>query len=233
MAELKTGKPYIWVTWITGLLAGDKHCQWSAWFAAHYDYKAHEREDRFDLEKWKIEHNAMVRARVQVLEAAGWTCFIEGQNAFKIIGKTGTTWSGKMDIVAIKRAHAGEVDGPDWLVKIIDCKSGRPRDADTWQLFSYRFAFKLAEMAHRYGMATGDHLEIGLEVEYQTQSRVIPPHAYNQAIEAHIIQQIQLTAGKDEPRRVPSYEECRFCDISAKDCPVRQEPAPETTTEAF
>jgi len=27
---------YIWVTWITGLLAADKQCEWSAWFRAHF-----------------------------------------------------------------------------------------------------------------------------------------------------------------------------------------------------
>lgn len=232
MADLKTGKPYIWVTWITGLLAGDKHCQWAAWFASRYNYKAHERDDAFDMELWKLEHNAMVQDRVRLLEAAGWTCYIEGQNAFKLVGKA-ATYSGKMDIVAVKRAHAGEVDGPDWFIKIIDCKSGKPRDADTWQVFSYEFAFRLADMGHRYGLSTADRCEFQLEVEYKTQSRVIPAHAYNQAIAEHIIKQIQLTGGKDEPRRVPSYEECRFCDIGPKDCPVRKEPAPETTTEAF
>lgn len=27
---------YIWVTWITGLLAADKQCEWSAWFRTHF-----------------------------------------------------------------------------------------------------------------------------------------------------------------------------------------------------
>ena len=30
--------PYIWVTWLTKLLAGEAQCDWASWFKAHNKY---------------------------------------------------------------------------------------------------------------------------------------------------------------------------------------------------
>jgi hypothetical protein len=29
-------EPYVWVSWITKILAGESSCVWSAWLRAHY-----------------------------------------------------------------------------------------------------------------------------------------------------------------------------------------------------
>src|SRR5206468_35641 len=31
--------PFIWVTWISSLLSGDNHCEWAAWFRAHFEHE--------------------------------------------------------------------------------------------------------------------------------------------------------------------------------------------------
>lgn len=28
--------PYVWVTWLTKILAGEQSCEWASWFKAHY-----------------------------------------------------------------------------------------------------------------------------------------------------------------------------------------------------
>ena len=63
---------YIWVTWITGLLAADKHCEWAAWFRAHFQGFAKVPSD-FDLAAWKAAHGEMVRARATELRGEGYT----------------------------------------------------------------------------------------------------------------------------------------------------------------
>jgi len=30
--------PYIWVTWLTKLMAGEAQCEWASWFKAHHKY---------------------------------------------------------------------------------------------------------------------------------------------------------------------------------------------------
>lgn len=35
MANLRD-KPFIYVTWLSGLLFGSKQCKWAVWYRAHY-----------------------------------------------------------------------------------------------------------------------------------------------------------------------------------------------------
>jgi hypothetical protein len=73
--------PYIWVTWITRLMAGEAHCEWAAWFRAHHTYG--KLPSAFDVTKWTAEHTALVRERAVALRADGYSVFVEEQNAFK------------------------------------------------------------------------------------------------------------------------------------------------------
>jgi hypothetical protein len=62
----RNGLPYIWVTWLTKLLAGEDQCQYAPWFKAHFKF---DKVDRgFDLAAWTAEHAAMVRARAIELQ---------------------------------------------------------------------------------------------------------------------------------------------------------------------
>ena len=38
MARKRDG-PYVWVSWITKLLAGEVNCEWAPWFKAHHTYQ--------------------------------------------------------------------------------------------------------------------------------------------------------------------------------------------------
>ena len=78
--------PYIWVTWLTKLLAGESQCEWSAWYRAH-----HKEYDKlpveFDIARWTVEHNELVNTRRDLLVDEGYEVYVEDDNAFKRIFK--------------------------------------------------------------------------------------------------------------------------------------------------
>ncbi len=131
MATRRTD-PYIWATWLTKLLSGESQCEWSAWFRAHHkDY------DRLptdlDVAAWTLEHGELVRARRDKLLAEGYEVFVEDDNAFRRVGKTGIIVSGKPDLVAFR----------DGQGVIEDCKTGRPRTSDSAQVLVYLLLFPI------------------------------------------------------------------------------------------
>lgn len=208
--------PYIWVTWITGLLAGDDLCQWAAWFKAHnqgYDKRA--RSDGALLVQWKAAHAEQVRDRAAQLQAEGWLVFLEQQNRLRLRGHVAEL-AGAADIVAVKMPAEGA--GPKAPVEalIVDVKSGKERDKDVWQVFVYmRFLPLVHDVLRHYQ----DRLVLHGEVRYPNGSVEFNGKSINEKSQARIKAVIQTVAGVDQPRRVPSESECLYCDIAQ--CPDR------------
>jgi hypothetical protein len=203
MATARRGS-YIYTTWITGLLAGDDHCRWAAWFRAHFQHEAVGRTDG-NLAKWKAEHGAMVDARVASLIADGWTVFLEAQNKFTLAGKAAVL-AGVPDIVAVR----------DQEGLVVDCKSGQPRDKDFWQVCIYLLVLPLVHPACK------DRRLVG-EIEYRDHALLIQPEEFTLAMREQITAQIRETGSSTPPGRVPSFRECQFCSIGKVDCPDRIE----------
>ncbi len=197
---------YIWVTWITGLLAADKHCEWAAWFRAHYQGYAKVPSD-FDLAAWKAAHGDMVRKRAEELRAAGYGVYVEDQNKFSLKGRAATL-GGVADLVAVR-----EGDG-----LVIDCKSGQRRDSDAFQVLTYMLALPLTHQACR-------GVRLGGEVQYRDSRLAIAPEKLTGELKGLILRTIESVGGEAPLPRVPSLSECRFCDITAADCPERIEEA--------
>lgn len=191
-------RAFIWVTWITGLLAGTDKCEFAPWYKAHYRF-AKLSKDGASLDDWKRQHDAMVTARVKALTAQGYAVAIEDQNAFKVKG-TASDLSGKPDIVAGK----GE------FVLVIDEKSGQERQSDMWQVRIYLWALPIVVKQFARSLLAG-------EVEYRGKSIAVTyPNA---EMVARIVSTLQLVGGELEPPRTPSVQECCFCDVAA--CPDR------------
>ena len=55
----------------------------------------------------------------------------------------------------------------------------------------------------------------------------IPAEAVDERFIQSLGALIRRIAADEPARRVPSRQECRFCDISAADCPVRAEDTSE------
>jgi hypothetical protein len=207
---------YVYTTWITGLLSAEDQCRWSAWFRSHFK---HEKVNQTtgSLAKWKAEHGAMVDARLGTLIADGWTVFVEDQNKFTLQGQVATL-AGKPDIVAARDVEA----------LIVDCKSGKPRDKDFWQVCVYLMVLPLTHPACK------DRRLIG-EVQYRDHSLLIQPEEFTLAMRERITEQIRETGGPTPPGRVPSFRECMFCDVSTADCPdrIERQPAHEVAHDLF
>jgi CRISPR/Cas system-associated exonuclease Cas4 (RecB family) len=210
MATEERRSPYIWPTWITGLLSGDKQCAWAAWFRSHHTYDKRPDDGAAKLTQWKAEHAEAVRTRAAALRAEGWDVSLEGQNKFTVHGKSATV-GGVADIVA---RRAGEA-------RVEDCKTGQRRESDAWQVILYLLLLPAADESLRGLALTG-------AVAYRDGLREVSM-ADAQAGKALAYRRIQDTAGDEVPARVPSPSECRFCDIAC--CPDRatgQDAAGET-----
>ena len=197
---------YIWVTWITGLLSADKHCEWAAWFRAHFQDYA-KVPSTFDLATWKAAHGGMVRDRAGQLKADGWTVYVEDQNKFSLAGKAATL-GGVADIVAVR-------DGEGL---VIDCKSGRQRDSDSFQVLTYM-------MVLPYTHAACKDVPLAGEVQYRDASVHIAPEQLTDEMRWLIRGVIERVGGTVPAVKVPSFSECRFCDLTAADCAERVDEA--------
>jgi hypothetical protein len=204
----RPGLPFVYVTWLTKLLAGDDACVWASWFRSHFKFDKVERG--FDLAAWKGMHTEMVTARRAELEADGWMVTVEDQNHFRLKGASALL-SGKPDLVATK--------GQDVLV--VDCKSGQPRDADFFQVLVYLFALPLVWAQHYPERFTAGPLRWCGEVAYRTHRRTIAAEECSRDQVARITTLVRTLGADTPPPRVPSARECGFCDVSKHDCPAR------------
>ena len=53
--------PFIWVSWLSKLMAGEKQCEWASWFRSHYIWE--KVPSGLDLAKWTADHAQLLRAR--------------------------------------------------------------------------------------------------------------------------------------------------------------------------
>lgn len=206
MATRRTGKPYIWVTWLAKLLGGDL-CVWSAWFKAHYRYDKFE-EQALDLAQWNREHTELMRERKLELEEAGYTVTTEAQNEFKIEGKV-AVFAGKPDLVASMKENGG-------FTYVIDGKTGQRRDSDWWQVLIYLFALPKSRKDLIVGTLEG-------EIQYRRGDVRVPVYPADLTPERYhrLITLIETIGSATPPEKVPSRGECQRCNIGSTDCPQR------------
>jgi hypothetical protein len=203
--------PFIWVTWLSKLMAGEKQCEWACWFRSHYQWD--KLPSGADLARWTADHAALLRARRLQLEADGFVVYAEEQNSFTLTGKTGIEVSGKPDIVAIRGSEA----------YVEDCKTGTPRHSDHLQVLVY-----MLSLPHVEGPCKGRRLEG--RIVYKNMVVDVPSSKIDNGLK-ELFRKTVLTIGGQEPaKRVPSWSECRFCDISKADCPERIEIRPGATS---
>lgn len=206
-------QPYIWVSWISKLMGGDNQCQWAAWFRAHY--KHDKLPSDFDTAKWTAGHNQLLRTRTKELKDEGFEVYIEDQNSFKIESSRGFTLSGKADIVAIK--------GDNGFVE--DCKTGSQKAADSMQVIIYMLSLPVAT-THCKG------LTLEGRVVYKDAIVEVPSSKVDDGLKSLFKETVRLVGDPDEPEKIPSWGECRWCDISKADCPMRVDVEPTAAADA-
>ena len=196
--------PYIWATWIARLLAGEAHCEWSAWFRANYQDWERPPSD-FDSARWMMDHTGLVNQARESREKLGYTVYTENQNSFRLRGKFATL-AGKPDLIAVK--------GNDAV--IIDAKTGKPSPHHAVQVLTYMYAVPRATPEYR-------DTEFRGHIIYPDGNVQIPVSGLDQQFVDRMSALIRRLADETPARRVPSAQECRWCDITAAECPERVE----------
>ncbi len=194
--------PYIWATWLPRLLTGENSCEWAIWFKAHYqDWP--KVPSAFDQAQWLLDHTALLNEQKAHWETSGYDVFVERQNSFQLRGQSATL-AGKPDLLVVNGDHA----------RIIDLKSGREQPWHTVQIKIYQWALHKALPQYRLARLAG-------EVVYPTHTVRVPRGALPAQFTRNVGSLISRLAADQPPDRIPSGQECLFCDITAADCPER------------
>ena len=204
MAVSRQDGPYIWVTWLTKLLVGENSCEWSAWFKAQHEGWSWEKQpSTFDSVAWQMEHSAQVTDSRRYWEDQGFVVFTEGQNSFVLRGRSAKL-AGKPDLI-VKKAGDGVV---------VDIKTGRPSPSHSVQVMIYMYAIP---------RSLGQHKGVSFDgkVVYADHEIDIPASAVDSKFISSVTELILRLASRQPAVRVPSTRECRFCDITARNCPDR------------
>lgn len=200
--KARRGKPYVWVTWLTKLLAGEYKCWFAAWYKAHFKYEKIEDPERESFfAKYTAIHDKIVENRVERMRDDGWLVRVEDEGEFRLEGKLGTL-AGKPDIVGIRDGIAVAIDG----------KSGKRRLSDHWQVLIYMLALPLTWLR--------GHTELHGEVQYRDGAEGV--RELGDPERAKISEAMKIVAGPDRPETSPSSFECGRCDIAS--CPDRHKP---------
>ena len=203
---------YAWVTWITKLLAGETQCLWSAWFKAHYQGHAKE-PSTFEKGAWQLDHTELMRKEAAKLRDDEFGVTLEGQNKFSLNGKLGTL-GGKPDIVAGK-------DGYGW---IIDAKTGEPKASDSVQVKIYMWAIPKALPRYKGFIFDG-------KIAYRSGHTTISSTEIDQKFIKQVGDLLKQVFGDEPLPKIPSFNECQFCEITAEDCLDRTTAISENTGE--
>ena len=190
--------PYIWVSWLTKLLAGEQACLYQAWLKSHFKYDKRP-DTSFNLAAWTADHTVLVNARAAELRADEWKVTHEGQNNFKLQGKSAIL-AGQPDLIAVK----------DGVTLVVDGKTGQQRHADWWQVLIYMLVVPRVK----------EYLtNLRGEVVYKDHRLPIAPEELTSMRSEEIYTVIRSVGSHVRPQTTPSQKDCGFCDIA--DCKDR------------
>jgi CRISPR/Cas system-associated exonuclease Cas4 (RecB family) len=203
--------PYLWVTWLTALVAGDSHCVWASWFKARFKYQKLPESNPGKLAQWTSDHNEALMLRVESLRADGWAVTIEDQNSFR--GGSAITLSGKADILAIRGEEA----------RVEDIKTGRRSNSDYWQVLTYMWM--LPKMKAMRSRLAGKRLSGAVVYSKTGEFWEINPDELNDVSIGRIVKWVKRMQSDEDPPKVPSQRECQWCNIT--ECDARWAGSPD------
>ena len=199
--------PYMYATWPTKYLVGDKSCHWACWFKAHHQGYEKAPSD-FDLARWQAEHTVLVNSLINDLEKNGCKVWIEHQNSFRIESrKSGLTVSGRPDLIA---------KYPDGRTVIYDAKTGRESTSHLLQVQLYMYLLPRMPDSRWRGTRFW-----GAVVYPDGTERRIPPESIDAGFIERLAEFMRKMASDMPARRVPSEYECGQCELTSADCPER------------
>lgn len=177
------------MTWLTGLLSGEDHCEWPLWVRSRFDLPKEPISDR--LRDILDSHAELVRTRVAELERQGFNVRMEDENSLSYRGVSGTLFSGKPDIAIIERDK----------MTYEDCKTGKAKPSHDAQVLLY------AQLARQNRVTK----QIAGNVVYPNEVKSVDMGQAPE-IQSNFIALMQRVNAGDVPR-VPSPRECRYCKV--------------------
>ena len=194
--------PYVWVTWLAKLMAGEVQCHWAAWFRTHYMGFDKAPSD-FQQAAWMVAHNQCLDELCRECEDLP-AMFKEDQNQFRVTRKSGLVVSGKPDLITLDENGSAMV---------FDIKTGVPRHSDIIQVMLYMLLLPYGSPLYK-----GKKLN-GCLVYKNGERSEIPASAIDTEFQDRVTYFLNLLEAKEAPRRSPSIAECRYCDLTLADCP--------------
>jgi len=211
----RSGLPEVWASSITAHLIGEDTCFFKPWMRAHYKLEKRPKENAFDFVSWKADHTKLMDETAARYNAAGWK--IDREVYVRLKGTT-AVFVGKADLVVRK----------DGRVKIIDCKTGEPRDEHGAQIALYMITIPMVWSAPKLA----DFIEG--EVAYKADMVTAVPLEQVRQLRPQVMEILRRMGAAEVPEAAPSASNCRFCELTDADCPKRFQEQPETaTTELF
>jgi len=204
MTKPRDGR-FVWVTWLSGIMSGERSCVWGPWFRTNYTDYAKVPSD-FNEAQWMLDHTRLLTDLVGEREKLGEQVQIQGQNRFRYEHPPGLVVAGMPDLVGIAGRRA----------TVYDAKTGQPHPSHQIQVMLYMYFLPQCMAAYR-----GMQLE-GCVV-YGDHRLPIPASAINNAFAENVFRFLDMLDADAPARRVSSEMECGFCDITSADCPERME----------
>ncbi len=209
--ESRSGLPSFWSTHIAKVLVGDQPCLLQPWIQGRFELP---KSTNSDMASWKANHTAMLQEEVAKYKDAGWQCDVE--RFFRVTG-TVAILSGKADLVVRKA---------DERPRIIDVKSGKPRDSDMAQvlieMISIPLAWKAPEMQFEglvvYGASGPSKLLKPIQAE---------------TIKPKLFALLRQLGTMERPTPSPSRDACCFCDVPDAECGQRFQDSDSVSTDLF
>ena len=200
---VKRTMPYIWVTWLSKVMAGEQSCIWASWFKTKHEGYDKVPSD-FNAAQWKLEHTRLLTDFALERQRQGDQVYIEGQNRFKYKRQSGLILAGIPDVIG-KRS-----DG----VAVYDMKTGSPRTSDQVQVMIYMYCLPRCMDEYRDVQLDGC-------VVYRTHQVPIPAATIDDRFSDNLHHFLNMLEADFPALKVPSARECHFCEITKADCSER------------
>jgi hypothetical protein len=196
---------YVWVTWLSKLMAGETTCQWSPWFKAHHTEYGKAPGD-FQLAAWTAEHTRILDEVSKEREKQGETVYREGQNKFLAKRPSGLSVAGTPDLISME-SQSGQCT-------VFDIKTGNPRQSDIIQVALY-----MMFLPYSTGLYKGKKME-GCVV-YKTGHSEVPHQIIDDKFKKNVTYFLDILESSVPPSKLPSHTGCSWCDLTAADCPEK------------
>jgi hypothetical protein len=196
---------YLWITWLSPIMAGESSCHWASWFKVHYTGYEKAPSD-FQLAIWATQHTEMVDKLAKERISFGDKVSKEDQNLFRVKRSSGLVVSGKPDLVAIAKSGQHIV---------YDAKTGNKSNSHIIQVMLYMMLLPYSQTEYKGKQFDGC-------VVYRDGQRVdIPSAVINDDFKERVSYFLNILESAVVPSPTPSFVECKFCDIGDSDCSSR------------